>query len=289
MDTRATGELFKATEAEIRQHTGVGEGESGEDNASQASTEIYARESTDYGVSDVGCWSPALDYCSDYMSSSPDNRVGSNTPTKLTSEGSNSDDEWYRGEIARAPTPIEVSSDSEDEPRRGEMTIAEEDCQRPGEGYVEYVRGITMTMRIFNGATQNTEAWRQPPAQALCDVAAATITTDNRDDEGCEDDSALTLSVEEDRGLEQWLEELASIEAEQADPAVVREIERWLQEDAAKPATIPVTMGTGKGHRRAASTATKKTPNIQACGGYNWVPCSHYRRGDGDDHASREK
>ncbi|CAD7001243.1 unnamed protein product, partial [Ceratitis capitata] len=122
--------------------------------------------------------------------------------TGETTSDSDSDGETFG--MVRAPTPIVISSDEEEEIRRGEIDITEENSQRPGDGYTEYTRRVTMTMKIF-------------------------------DDRG---ETALTLLAEEDRGLEQWLKEIADTEVQAAETEVVDEIEKWLRQTG-EPTTTP--------------------------------------------------
>uniref|UniRef100_W8BFL6 Uncharacterized protein n=1 Tax=Ceratitis capitata TaxID=7213 RepID=W8BFL6_CERCA len=67
--------------------------------------------------------------------------------TGETTSDSDSDGETFG--MVRAPTPIVISSDEEEEIRRGEIDITEENSQRPGDGYTEYTHRVTMTMKIL--------------------------------------------------------------------------------------------------------------------------------------------
>ncbi|CAD7000986.1 unnamed protein product, partial [Ceratitis capitata] len=73
--------------------------------------------------------------------------------TGETTSDSNSDGETFG--MVRAPTPIVISPDEEEEIRRGEIDITEENSQRPGDGYTEYTRRVTMTMKIFDDRVTN--------------------------------------------------------------------------------------------------------------------------------------
>ncbi|CAD7003253.1 unnamed protein product [Ceratitis capitata] len=52
---------------------------------------------------------------------------------------SNSDSDEGTFGMMRAPTPIVISSNEEEEVRRGEMEITDEKSQRPGDEYTEYI------------------------------------------------------------------------------------------------------------------------------------------------------
>ncbi|CAD6997558.1 unnamed protein product [Ceratitis capitata] len=92
--------------------------------------------------------------------------------------------------MVRAPTPIVISSDEEEEARRGEI-----DGRR--------------VHRIH------------PSRQAI------ENTTRYEEDYNVEEETALTLLADEDCGLEQWLKEIADTEVQATEPEVVDEIEKW--------------------------------------------------------------
>ncbi|CAD7002147.1 unnamed protein product [Ceratitis capitata] len=103
--------------------------------------------------------------------------------------------------MVRAPTPIVISSDEEEEIRRGEIDTTEENSQRPGDG----------------GDREHER---------------------HEKDHNAEEETALTLLAKEDRGLEQWLKEIADTEVQAAEPEVVDEIEKWLRQTG-EPTTTP--------------------------------------------------
>ncbi|CAD7000985.1 unnamed protein product [Ceratitis capitata] len=148
--------------------------------------------------------------------------------TGETTSDSDSDGETFG--MVRAPTPIVISSDEEEEIRRGEIDITEENSQRLGDGYTEYTRRATMTMKIFDDRVTN----KQPPQQRQ----AIENTRRYEEDHNAEEETALILLAEEDRGLEQWLKEIADIEVQAAEPKVVDEIEKWLRQTG-EPTTTP--------------------------------------------------
>lgn len=67
---------------------------------------------------------------------------------ETTASDSDAEEETY--EIVRAPTLIVISSDEVEDVMRGEIDITEEDSQRLGDGYTEYTRRVTMTMKIYD-------------------------------------------------------------------------------------------------------------------------------------------
>ncbi|CAD7001049.1 unnamed protein product [Ceratitis capitata] len=97
--------------------------------------------------------------------------------------------------MVRATTPIAISSDEEEEIRRGEIDITEENSQRLGN-----------TRRAIEKMTRYEK------------------------DHSVEVKTALMLLAEEDRWLEQWLKEITDTEVQGAEPEVVDEIEKWLRQ-----------------------------------------------------------
>ncbi|CAD6995431.1 unnamed protein product [Ceratitis capitata] len=87
--------------------------------------------------------------------------------------------------MVRAPVPIVISSDEKEEVRRGEIDVREENSQRPDDGYTDYTRRVTMTIRIFDDRITNT----RPPQQQQ----ATENTTRFEEDHNIEENTALTL------------------------------------------------------------------------------------------------
>ncbi|CAD7001667.1 unnamed protein product, partial [Ceratitis capitata] len=129
--------------------------------------------------------------------------------------------------MVRAPTPIVISSDEEEEIRKGEIDITEENSQRPGDGYTEYT----------HRAIENTTRYEE----------------DHYEED--EEETALKLLAEEDRGLEQWLKKITDTEVQAAEPEVVDEMEKWLWQTG-EPTTTP------PGWRNFANTDTLPTELI---------------------------
>ncbi|XP_036342208.1 uncharacterized protein LOC118751487 [Rhagoletis pomonella] len=118
------------------------------------------------------------------------------------------------GEVERAPTPITISSDEEEEyaKRQGEFSIATQDARHLGNGYVEYARHIDMRIRLYDPMASEEPL---PPPQQLClsegAIEACTLASGGRSDFVEEAPAEADFSVA-------------------ADADLVAEIERWLEE-----------------------------------------------------------
>lgn len=118
------------------------------------------------------------------------------------------------GEIERAPTPITISSDDEEEydKRQGEFTIATQDARHLGNGYVEYARHIDMRIRLYDPMASEEP---HPPPQQLClsegAIEARTLASGAQSDKAEEASTEAELSVAADADLmaeiERWLDE----------------------------------------------------------------------------------